>query len=73
MADTDIVIPEVAVDKDDGFVDDELKGTVPAGDAEGIQGNPNSIGYGIQQIKLEYWNPENEKYWEVRGLRRLYY
>eukprot|EP00553_Chaetoceros_curvisetus_P011011 CAMPEP_0204634540 /NCGR_PEP_ID=MMETSP0717-20131115/29506_1 /ASSEMBLY_ACC=CAM_ASM_000666 /TAXON_ID=230516 /ORGANISM="Chaetoceros curvisetus" /LENGTH=70 /DNA_ID=CAMNT_0051653011 /DNA_START=143 /DNA_END=355 /DNA_ORIENTATION=- len=43
----------------------ELKAMVPDGD-EVMQSNPNSLGYGIQQIKLDYWEPENEKYWEVR-------
>ena len=32
-----------------------------------VKTNPKSLGYGIQQIKLDYWNPENEKYWEVNS------
>ena len=47
-------------------VSEELKSMVDAGD-EVMPSNPNSLGYGIQQIKLDYWNPENEKYWEVRS------
>mmetsp|Transcript_48347 Transcript_48347/g.71652 ORF Transcript_48347/g.71652 Transcript_48347/m.71652 type:complete len:579 (-) Transcript_48347:373-2109(-) len=44
----------------------EPKSMVASGD-EVMQSNPNSLGYGIQQIKLEYWDPENEKYWEAEG------
>lgn len=29
--------------------------------------NPSSIGYGLQKIKLNYWEPENEKFWEQEG------
>jgi len=29
--------------------------------------NPKSLGYGIQQIELESWDAENEKYWENEG------
>ena len=48
-------------------VSTELKAMVDSGDDE-IRSNPNSLGWGKQQIKLEYWNPEDEKYWEVRSL-----
>ncbi len=47
-------------------VSEELKSMVEAGD-EVMPSNPNSLGYGIQQIKLDNWHPENEKYWEVRS------
>jgi hypothetical protein len=46
-------------------ISNELKSIVQAGDDNRPTSNPKSLGYGIQQIKLEYWEPENEKYWEV--------
>jgi len=73
MAESDIIIPETGADKDENFVDDDFKGTVPAGDAESMQSNPNSLGYGVQKIMLEYWDPENEKYWEVSEPKRSEY
>jgi len=42
---------------------EELKSMVKSGDA--LPSNPKSLGYGIQQIKLDNWHPENEEYWEV--------
>jgi hypothetical protein len=53
-------------DEDVPNVSGELKSMVDSGNEE-IQSNPNSLGWGKQQIKLQYWNPENEKYWEVRS------
>ncbi len=44
-------------------VSEELKSMVKSGEA--LPSNPKSLGYGIQQIKLETWQPENEEYWEV--------
>ena len=51
-------------DEDVPKVSTELKAMVENGDDE-IQSNPFSLGWGKQQIKLQYWDPENEKYWEV--------
>lgn len=45
-------------------VSEELKTMVKNGD-ESLPSNANSLGFGIQQIKLDYWKPENEEYWEV--------
>jgi hypothetical protein len=44
-------------------VSEELKSMVKSGDA--LPSNPKSLGYGIQQIKLDNWHPENKEYWEV--------
>lgn len=49
-------------------ISNELKSIVQAGDDDRPTSNPKSLGYGIQQIKLEYWDPENEKYWDVSQL-----
>ena len=46
--------------------DSPPKTTVKTGDA--LPSNPKSVGYGLQQIKLEEWDPENEEYWEVRNI-----
>ena len=51
-------------DDDVPKVSTELKAMVDNGDDE-IESNPFSLGWGKQQIKLQYWDPENEKYWEV--------
>lgn len=48
-------------------ISNELKSIVQAGDDDRPTSNPKSLGYGIQQIKLEYWDPENEKYWDAEG------
>ena len=49
-------------------ISNELKSIVQAGDDDRPTSNSKSLGYGIQQIKLEYWDPENEKYWDVSQL-----
>ena len=41
-----------------------VKDMAKAGDAS-VPSNPKSLGYGLQQIKIEYWDPENEEYWDV--------
>lgn len=52
-------------DEEPTKVSHELKAMVAAGNDE-LPSNPNSLGWGIQQIKLDNWAPENTKYWEVR-------
>jgi hypothetical protein len=47
-------------------VSTELKAMVKSGNA--VLSNPKSVGYGIQQIKLENWDPEDEEYWEVSNV-----
>jgi len=41
-----------------------VKDMAKAGDAC-VPSNPKSLGYGVQKIKLEYWEPENEEFWNV--------
>lgn len=47
-------------------VNEEFKSMVTAGD-DNSPSNPRSLGYGMQQINLESWAPENETYWEAEG------
>jgi hypothetical protein len=47
-------------------VSTELKAMVKSGNA--VLSNPKSVGYGIQQIKLESWDPEDEEYWKVSNV-----
>ena len=42
----------------------EPKAMAKAGD-EALPSNIHSLGYGMQKIKLEYWDPENEEFWKV--------
>lgn len=43
-----------------------VKDMAKAGDAC-VPSNPKSLGYGVQKIKLEYWEPENEEFWNAEG------
>ena len=47
-------------------VSTELKAMVKSGNA--VLSNPKSVGFGIQQIKLENWDPEDEEYWKVSNV-----
>ena len=55
--------------QEDPEVSEELKHIVDSGNDD-AKGNPNSLGWGLnQQVKLEYWSPENEEYFEVSAFK----
>ena len=63
---------ETAVVEEVPKVSEEFKSMVSKGNEE-MPSNANSVGWGRQQIKLNYWNPENEKYWEVCFVLHLFF